>query len=61
MGISYESFIPSSKSTASKLPWESPECTSLPALREISLSGLFERLLRALEVVTHRKMPEISL
>lgn len=57
--ISNESFMPSPRSTASKLPKDNPEDTTLPTFREMSLST--RSLPHALETVTHVKTPEVFL
>ena len=57
--ISYESFMPSPRNAAFKLPQASPEHTIAPAL------GRYPYLLEGcpynLEAVTHIKKPEVSL
>lgn len=58
MQISYESFIPSSRSTASKLPQESPKHTTPPTVTEISWSTWMSSL--CLVGLIHIKKPEVS-
>jgi hypothetical protein len=55
------SHIPSPKSTAFNLLQGSPEHTTLPLLGKYPYLALRECLPCAVEVVTHMKMPEISL
>lgn len=54
-------FKPSSRMTSSKPPLVSPKHINPPPFREMSVSGLLEGLLYALEVVTQIKTPKMSL